>query len=320
MNGSSASVTERLESVRVHSVCHLLTVVGRARDSSLNELERAFREGANSFEHVTTFLVDIGWLEAAAGSLQLTKGGKAAYALTSDDVQIRRFLLEAITHSDSPYRRLVASYVSEFRLDRGELRHRPSMEDRLETSSIRDLLMDLRVVNYRRAQNGYVLAPANAELYVWSKAQPSTASWHRTAQAKQDELGQGAELAILEYEKSRLGQEWWPYIEHISASSPFACYDIKSLTIHDREKVPRYIEVKAVPKDTLQFYWSKTELDIAQLLGAQYFLYLLPVSRGEYQIEYVQMLQDPYRTVYGNRDEWRTEENVIVCSRRQRLR
>ena len=52
------------------------------------------------------------------------------------------------------------------------------------------------------------------------------------------------------------------------------------------------------------------------MLAEQYFLYLLPVANGGFLIEDMLIVSDPYKTVYSNPVGWKTEENVIVCSKR----
>ena len=43
------------------------------------------------------------------------------------------------------------------------------------------------------------------------------------------ELGRAAELAVLDWEKRRLGSLWSDRVRHIADRSPAACYDIQSL-------------------------------------------------------------------------------------------
>ena len=107
-------------------------------------------------------------------------------------------------------------------------------------------------------------------------------------------------------------------VQHVSAKNPFACYDIKSVTLLDGKAIPRYIEVKAAPTYSYQFFWTASEMEAGRLLRAKYFLYLLPVARGgAFNLERMLILQDPIASVYQNRQEWLVEENVIVCRKRR---
>ncbi len=118
--------------------------------------------------------------------------------------------------------------------------------------------------------------------------------------------------------KNRVGERWVYKVEHVAAGTPFACYDIKSVTVSGSDTVPRYIEVKAVPPYSYQFYWTRSEVETAQLLREKYFLYLLPVTiSGGFDLKKILVVNDPYTSVYQNSETWQIEENVIVCKRAQ---
>jgi hypothetical protein len=284
----------------------------------LQHLRRAFQEHAQSFDHVATFLSDVDWLVEREGTLHLTPKGRDAAKLITDDGKIRERLLGALGERSSPYRAKVASYICNYDFDGKEMKYRPSVEDRLESSWIRDLLIDLRVVSYRRSDDTYVLSQGANDLYVWAKTtrQAMSKSQHDVEVAKRDALGRSAEVAVMQYERSRLGEAWWPFIEHVSMDAPFACYDIKSLSIQDGKPIPRYIEVKAVSRDTFQFYWSKPEIEVAQVMRERYYLYLVPVAGEGLLLQELSIVPDPYSAIYSNPQEWNTEENVVICTRR----
>lgn len=130
-------------------------------------------------------------------------------------------------------------------------------------------------------------------------------------------MGFAAELAVVAHERQRLGVGLAHLVEHISADQPYACYDVKSATVVEGQVVDRYIEVKAVPQETLQFYWSKSEVDAAKVLRDRYYLYLLPytVKRG-FDVGALTMICDPHRTLTGDQNTWEIEEDVLVCRRK----
>ncbi len=200
-----------------------------------------------------------------------------------------------------------------------DLVHRPPISDRLDDSGLRNLLIDMRVVAYRAADDVYLLEEVGVELYVWAKdlQRPVSRKKFEADVKQKEELGSAAELAVLEYEKNRVGAQWLSKVEHVSARLPFACYDIKSVTLQDEGAVPRYIEVKAVAADSHQFYWTASEVEAARLLRAKYFLYLLPVVAGAgFDLARMMVVEDAYTSVYQNSQAWLIEENVIVCRRR----
>jgi hypothetical protein len=180
--------------------------------------------------------------------------------------------------------------------------------------------MDIGLVTYRAADDLYLLGEAGVELYVWARNLKLPTSRERFEKDSQqrEELGFRAEVAAFEYEKKRVGAEWAGRVEHVSANIPFACYDIKSVTLREGKAVSRYIEVKAEPADSHQFFWTASEVEAARLLRTKYFLYLLPVTPGGgFDLKRMLIVQDPFISVYQNSERWLIEENVIVCRQRR---
>jgi hypothetical protein len=94
-----------------------------------------------------------------------------------------------------------------------------------------------------------------------------------------------------------------------------AGFDIKSWEIptHEGEANERCIEVKAVSKEDFKFMWTSNEKEVASRLGDNYYLYLLPVIRdGEYDIDQLEIIQNPYKNVFLNEGVWTKSENVYT--------
>jgi hypothetical protein len=283
-------------------------------------VKTAYLEQAGHYEETLRFLNDLNWIEELHDEVVLSDVGLIAWEAVEDDRGFRELLLKALFVEESPYRADLADFLLRFGLHDGELSYRPVFPDRPKESPVRNLLIDLRVVSHRATDDTYLIALRSADLYVCainigrSRSKESVRSdWEQKAQ-----LGLAAEQVILGYEKDRLGARWTDQVQHVSATIPLACYDIRSVTIQGGTAIPRYIEVKAVPPESYQFYWSHSELEVAQLLGSQYYLYLIPVSplRG-FDLAGLQIVQSPYSSVYKNPDFWAIEENVIVCKKRR---
>lgn len=317
MTDSSEEAQRTFNQVDVKSIYRLLTVVGQASEKLLRRVERVYSEHAREFDSVLRFAKDIGWITDRNERLELTESGSDAWRNSTDDT-VRTALLDAISSRSSPYRKQVAAYLGRYSLGDAGVTYRPSVEERLRDSAVRDFLMDLRVVEHRRSDDCYALLQGREDIFAWALSARKTVSHAQISrlQERKKSLGQSAELAVLSYERSRLGEELWPHIEHVSEDAPYSPYDIKSLTIAEGRRLARFIEVKAVPDDTFRFYWSKTELEIAQLLAERYFVYLLPVINGTFDLGKMLIVQDPYQTIYRNEVDWATEENVVACSRR----
>ena len=317
----SASSDKRLElfaKLETKQIQCLLNILFQSTMHGKHFVETAYSERARNFVETLQFLKDMNWVKERHGELALSDAGSTAYAAAQDDREIRKRLTEALITEVSPYSASFADYLLQFSLSGSNLAYRPTLSERLQQSPLRNFLMDIRVVTYRAADDNYLLEEGAVDLYVWAINSRRSASKEmlRSDAERKEQLGFAAEIAILGYERNRVGALWAHKVEHVSADSPLACYDIKSVTVQNGDAVPRYIEVKAVPPDSFQFYWTRSELEVAQLLKSKYFLYLLPVTVDEsFDLRQTLIVNDPYISVYQNSEAWKIEENVIVCRR-----
>jgi len=318
MSTSSDKRLELFAKLETKQIQCLLNILFQSTMHEKHFVETAYSERARNFVETLQFLKDMSWVKEQHGELALSDAGSTAYAAAQDDGEIRKRLIEALIEEVSPYRADLADYLLRFSLSGSNLAYRPSLSERLQQSPLRNYLIDIRAVTYRAADDTYLLEEGAADLYVWAiNFRRSTSKEMLQSDAtRKEQLGFAAEIAILEYERDRVGARWAYKVEHVSARSPFACYDVKSVTVRSGDAVPRYIEVKAVPPDSYQFYWTRSEVEAAQLLKSKYFLYLLPVSTsGGFDLKQILIVDDPYVSVYQNSEAWQIEENVIVCRR-----
>jgi hypothetical protein len=127
-------------------------------------------------------------------------------------------------------------------------------------------------------------------------------------------IGMNAELAVVEYEKKRVGSEYASLIDHVSSRDASAGYDIESVTVATSSYMPRYIEVKAVPSTTYRFYWSENEIAMSHVLRDLYYLYLLPISpSGKFELSQLMIICDPPESILLPESEWSIEAYTIRC-------
>lgn len=321
MTDSSGNRLGLVAKLEVKQIQHLLRVLSQSTLRGPRFVEKVFLEQARNFVETCQFLQDMDWIEDRGKQLFLTKAGVVACELTNNDEQLRSHLLEKLSNQVNPYRRDLANYLGHFSLSGTQLAYRPSVSERTKQSPMRDFLMNMRVVTYRATDDTYLIEPNAADLYIWAinYRSPSRKAFQGDAIRKAD-LGLAAETAVFEHERMRVGSQWMHCVEHVSSESPFACYDIKSVTIEGEHPIPRYIEVKAVSGESYQFYWSRIELEAAQLLHSKYFLYLLPVSvGGNFDLERMLVINDPHKSVYQNPNAWRLEQDAVICNKRAEI-
>jgi len=134
-------------------------------------------------------------------------------------------------------------------------------------------------------------------------------------QAENKAIGEKAEELVLELEKERLREypHLLPHIERISLIDVSAGYDIRSFYVGlDSATEPQEIgiEVKAVSAQDRKFFWTRNEIQIAGKMGQKYFLYLVPVAEGNFNMGDVMILRNPYTTVFKSRKEWKREVEI----------
>ena len=318
MNGSSADRAALLAQVRPRQVFCLLDILQSASVRQRAFVSARFEEQAAHFPETLRLLEDLGWVRSAGDSLRL--GDKVGRMVAAPTAQRGLVLAETLLDGLGPYEPLFTGYLSQFVAQEGELVYRPAGERRLRESPVRDFLMELGAVTHRTEDDCYILAEPFAFLRLWARnvqGPADLAELDRRGRERQ-ELGRAAELAVLEWEKRRVGPANTERVRHIAAQSPAACYDIQSVTLDGPTAGLRFIEVKAVAVDTYQFHWTAAELEAAQILGARYYLYLLPVRGPDgFDLDKMAVIQNPFAVIYQNPAVWSKQEAVVVCQKRE---
>jgi hypothetical protein len=316
MTGSLRPTATLLNNIHLANIEHLLRVVSTLNIRRHDFVQNRYQEAGRQFGPTLGFLGALGWLTEDKEEIALTAAGTQVVNKLVDHSAFKASLVSAIIAS--PHRKIVARYLCQFKRVGPDIIYRPSLETRLHESSIRNLLMELGAVSYHSADDHYFLEDLGIDLLIRSYAELSPSK--RQFQAKStrnEEIGHAAELTVLAYEKSRVGPMWESQVEHTAAMRPFASYDIKSISVLDQNAVARYIEVKAVPRCSYQFYWSASELEVARVLASRYFLYLLPFGAdGNFDLSHLLIIPNPIQAVLENGANWEIEEDVILCRKK----
>ncbi len=308
-----------LARLRADHIAALLDILRTTKLRQTQFVESLYRERALHFAETLQFLQEIGWVNVNQDQLELTAGADSFHAQPTQSFLGEGSIIDAIVESDGPYQKLLAGYLAQFHTNGRQVICRPSAQSRLQHGNLRNLLMQFGMVSYQPADDSYLLHEHSAHLYFWAKNSRGATSKKQLQETakRRDVLGSAAEAIIFEYEKKRVRMEFASFVNHVSAKNPGACYDIKSLSINGDIRAPRFIEVKAVPADSFQFFWSSAELEVASILRETYFLYLLPaLGGGRFDLTRMEIISDPYTTIYQNPEHWSKEENVIVCRRK----
>lgn len=131
----------------------------------------------------------------------------------------------------------------------------------------------------------------------------------KSLEAKQ-KIGEEAESFVINFEINRLNNaEKIP--KQISTIDVAAGYDVLSYDTENSASFDRFIEVKAI-SESLDFHWSKNEIETAKLLGEEYYLYLVEVKKILQQDYKPLIIKNPYNMVFDSEDWILEPESFIV--------
>ena len=311
MSDSSANADDLFAGLRVVNVEALITVCEGVHVCDLSYVRRRYSELATDFEATVTCLSRLG----------VIRRDDTTIALISDTqdrlrkVDLRGWLLKRIVNAQ-PYAKRLFAYFRAFRVTGGRIAWRAGASSSDHYSDVRDILMDCGVVYFEQEKGAYLLAQEYTYLFAQSLRDTATISPDalRKSLAMKHALGEKAELAVIHYERERVGPAFAQQVVHTSATDVSAGFDIESVTISDGWPLPRYIEVKAVSGDDYHFCWTANEIRVAGLLAECYFLYLIPVGAdGSPGVEKMLVIKDPCREVLAVDGEWSVISDDLSC-------
>ncbi|MCY3674871.1 MAG: DUF3883 domain-containing protein [Paracoccaceae bacterium] len=307
-------VRKAFSNLQYSHVCSLLDLLDKIKLNKLSNIQRLFDENSQGFDEVVSFLTEINILVLGDSTLSLNLD------FANKDKDFRRAeIIQRVLGIKNKYRNEIFGYIGQFSFNQGKISYRPPDQKRSSESDVRNFLIDIgmvRLVQVRGIEE-YVLLPEYVSLYVSARNNTNFTSPELLENKieAQNELGFAAEEKIVEHERDRVGQIHAHKVDHISKRNCAAGYDILSLTIEkDSTIVPRFIEVKAVPTKSFQFFWSKNEVEIARKLKDWYFLYLLPVgNEGKFEINNLMMISNPCDNLLKSNSNWVIESDVLIC-------
>ena len=189
-------------------------------------------------------------------------------------------------------------------------------EKRRRFGGLRNLLLELEFLDYDFDGTRYWIAAQHLPLFLEARSTSCASPVElRQILSLREKLGHDAELEVFRYETSRLENrpDLARRIRHVASWDVGAGFDISSFTLlANRGRFSRrLIEVKAVSPHDFKFFWSRHEIETARIYGSDYFLYLLPVSKGGFEIQNMRIIQNPFERVYLKDESWFRQEELV---------
>lgn len=175
----------------------------------------------------------------------------------------------------------------------------------------RNLLIDLGIIEYLPGE-GYQINRLLAQALLHAENNKVSEEELLDNLEKQKEQGKEGEEFVLVYERNRITKEDLRCrIERISALDVSSGFDIVSFNDNDSKNFDRFIEVKTYIGRP-HFYWSKNEIEKAQLMGDAYYIYLVDFQQIK-QKDYVpQCISNPIRNIILATNWIKTTEELFV--------
>ena len=305
------------EHLRLKNICHLVSVLSQTNLEMLSLIRDRYEYQGTHYDETFAFLQNITGIKDTGTGIQVNSVFNDL-ADNIDEKAIANKALLLIQEKKSLYRDQLFQYLLKFGLNNGDLTYQPGDLNRAEFSDVRNFLIEAGVVEYQSTLDRYLINPDQIHLYALAleSTKVVTPKILKRRLMDKDEIGRKAELEIVKYEKNRVGKQHEHHVAHIALKNEAAGYDIKSVSLMEGGQVePRYIEVKAVPLDTYRFYWTWNEMKVAELLKSNYYIYLLPVNRGNgYSLDKLKMIQDPIAGILDSPETWNVETDLIRCN------
>lgn len=317
MIASSQHPDAAFSGVKWRQVRALISIIEGATLTRKDYIKRRYEEQEPNFFETLEFLKALHVIKESNNDVVISQSELVTYAQGPIG-----WVVSKLAAGDGPHSSQFRSYLREFNVAHGEVIGHPAANTRHTLSHVRNFLMELGIVCHDWVLDVYKIAPEYFGLYVCirdseKEIPPSLCA---SMPGRRETLGLAAEEAVLAYERKRLGKTYEDRVLHVASKNVSAGYDIRSITLTDRGKgIPRCIEVKAVPRDTLRFFWTRNERHVAKTLADWYWLYLLPVDgRGSLLIEELVTIQNAWVNVLDNPETWEIDPDVVICHIREK--
>jgi hypothetical protein len=289
----------------------LCKTIGDSEVRQKNYIRQKYRNTAMWFDETLIFACEIKVIKEISEELIPLK---SLFPYLKSLEEFKPFILQKLFSVHGEVSNCLKQFLINFQLRADEYVFNATPTDKIKFSDVRNFLLELDFISVNRDSDSYVVNSNCNELFTQLLSLGEiSAETFKISQKEKDKLGLAAENEIIEFEKKRLTKIIFGLdeIEHTSQKNVFAGYDIKSFENYldqNSNRIIRCIEVKAVSIYDYKFYWSKNEIDVANVQRAHYYLYLLPVkSNGVFNMENLKIIPDPYVNVFENRIDWEIE-------------
>jgi len=309
------------ENLKYKQLKALLYAVNSTKDKKVVVVRRRHKSSSDNYMGASNFLKELNIIRERKDRITLKKAFQLSVKGRNEDEILKRLLLKELLTASGEIKEEVSRYLENYKPARSSFEYKPTNFARMQESPVRNFLMDLELIQYNKATGIYKISEEKFDAFdIFLKQKTLTPKELAVILKRKDELGKAAELEVLEYEKKRLAghPQLVENIEHVAKKDIGAGYDILSWEKESRggKPIERYVEVKAVSKENLDFYWSRNEVEKAKKYTYQYHLYLLPVKgKKKFDVGNLEIIPNPIVNVFNNAAIWSKQAETYLFSK-----
>lgn len=305
-------------STRFKNILVLFDLVRNVNQKELHYLKQLYRQSTEGFDDCIDFISSLNLINIESGRFEISNQLTEFLLKQPKEYEVREFVLHKLLNKRNGY---IWEYLEKFTASEGKYIFEPRISENLRFSNIRNLLIELEFIIYNPGENNYEISENYVPLFVDVIQDHSIhPEILKKILEEREKIGKQAELAVIEFEESRLSsyENLISAIVHKSLEDSAAGYDIKSFTLNENSEISeRFIEVKAISSFETKFYLTRNELEKSKEYGLDYFLYLVPVvGRNKFDLANLKIIQDPSNKIFDSKN-WEIECELFSVKRKE---
>ena len=289
-----------MEGINLDAASVLVELIGNTKVVETELLERRFRERAQNFEAVLKFMNALEALVIRRTNVCCTNEfDEMREALKRGKHVFARYIAVRGVESRTVFGRQFEDVIRKFSLKHGQACL--ALDGLAGTLySARNFLLDTGALQFDYQSGTYRINDWFYRVFIRVRyTRGTTPERLNSVNEEKAKIGNVAELAVFKHECEAVGHKDAQNVIHVALENVSAGFDIASVRREENTGEPRFrmIEVKAVSLRDWSFTMTKNEVRVARENENAYFLYLVPVIRGEPQIEKMDIIRNPAKNL-----------------------
>jgi len=208
--------------ISFHQIKSLLSAISIAKDNDYDFIKIKYKSSATDFDFTLDFLEGLRISKKKDGKIEVNNEiGKFIKNGLIDERLLKRYLLDKVLTVNIPFSKEISKYLKNFKLLRNSFIYKPTNKEKIEESGIRNFFVELDLIQYDGKSRVYRITDRFFLIFAkYIENNKITSKELSYIIRKQIEIGESAEMVILDYERKRLAD--YPHLiiqlEHVSKS------------------------------------------------------------------------------------------------------